>query len=131
MKKKSILWGLLAMFVVATLSVGFTACGDDDDFIVGTWSGRDGRHQLILTFNSDGSGSYINRYEDPYSGTETEAGSFTYTMEGSSKGIIIYKYNDSYYGNGTNIAYFVIADNTLLLFEHNYYDELEWELTKQ
>ena len=31
MKKKSFLWSVLAMFVVATLSVGFTACGDDDD----------------------------------------------------------------------------------------------------
>lgn len=31
MKKKEFLWSLLAMLMVATLSVGLTSCGDDDD----------------------------------------------------------------------------------------------------
>lgn len=134
MKQKSILWSMLVMMMVAMLSVGFAACGDDDDddpSVVGTWSGRDGKDQLTLTFSSNGTGTYIARYNDSYSGMETETGSFTYTMEGSSKGIIILKYYDSYYGNETEILYFVIEGKTMSLYEDDYYDDLEFVLTKQ
>ena len=136
MKQKSILWSMLAVMMVAMLSVGFAACGNDDDdesgsSVVGTWSGRDGKDQLTLTFNSSGSGTYVARYNDSYSGMETDTGSFTYTMEGSSKGLIIIKYKDSYYGSETAIIYFVIEGKTMSLYEDDYYDDLEWVLTKQ
>ena len=136
MKQKGILWSMLTIMMVAMLSVGFAACGGDDgddsgNSVVGTWSGKDGKHQLTLTFSNNGSGTYIARYNDSYSGMETETGSFTYTMEGSSKGMIILKYYDSYYGNATEILYFVIEGKTMSLYEDDYYDDLEWVLTKQ
>lgn len=99
--------------------------------VVGTWSGKDGRHQLSITFKSGGTGTYVSNYYDSYSGTETETGTFTYTMEGSSKGMIIVKVRDSYSGSGTDIFYFVIEGNMMFLYEDGYGDDLEWVLTKQ
>lgn len=135
MKQKSIIWSVLAIMMVAMLSVGFAACGSDDDDsgsgVVGTWSGKDGRDQLTLTFNSGGTGIYVSRYDDSYSGMETDTGSFTYTMEGSSKGVIMLRDYDSYSGYQTEILYFVIEGKTMSIYEDYYYDDLEWVLTKQ
>ena len=76
--------------MMTILSAGFVACDDDDSDsgsgVVGTWSGKDGRHYLTLTFKSGGTGTWISRYDDSYSGMETERGTFTYEMEGKSKG---------------------------------------------
>ena len=135
MKQKSILLSMLAVIMVAMLSVGFAACGSDDDDsgsgVVGTWSGGDGKHYLTITFNSGGSGTIVSRYNDSYSGIETKTGSFTYTMEGPSKGIMIVKSYDSYYGYETDIFYFIIEGKTMSIYEDNYYDDLECVLTKQ
>ena len=62
MEKKNFLWGMLAILMVTMLSVGFAACGSDDDDnktsngVVGTWSGRDGSSTVTLTFNSNNTG---------------------------------------------------------------------------
>lgn len=126
------------MVMVTMMSTGFIACGDDDDdnsgsssSVVGTWSGQDGRHYLTLTFKSGGSGTWTSRYNDSYSGTETERGNFTYVMEGKSKGIITVKENDSYSGYHTEYIYFEIEGKKMFLYEHGYGDDLEWELTKE
>ena len=99
MKKKSILWSMLAIMMVAMLSVGFTACTKDDfDLVVGTWSGREGTYQITFTFSKNGSGTYIFRNDDSSSKKGTEAGSFTYTTEAKSKGskgMIILKDDDA------------------------------------
>ena len=139
MKKKSLFWSMLAIMMVTMLSVGFAACGDDDDdddggaaSVVGTWSGRDGGDQITLTFRKDGTGTYIEVYEDSYYDERSrDAGTFTYTMEGSSKGIIVVQHYDSYYGQETDILYFVIEGKTMTLYEDGYYDDLEFVLTKQ
>ncbi len=135
MKQKSILFSIFAIMMAAMLSVGFVACESDNDDsdsgVVGTWSVRDGRHQLTLTFNSGGSGTFIARYDDSYSGLETETGPFTYTMQEASKGMIIIKDYDSYSGYQTEILYFVIEGKTMSIYEDDYYDDLEWVLTKQ
>lgn len=100
--------------------------------VVGTWSGRDGRETLTLTFKNGGSGSWISQYKDSYSGTETSRGSFTYKMEGNKRGIItLSDHYDSYSGYHTEYLYFEIEGNTMYLYEHYYGDDLEWTLTKQ
>ena len=132
MKKKSILWSMLAIMMVAMLSVGFTACTKDDfDLVVGTWSGRSGTYQNTFTFSKNGSGTYIFRNDDSSSSKKgTEAGSFTYTTEAKSKGskgMIILKDDDG----DTEILYFVIEGKTMSVYEGYYYDDFEFMLTKQ
>lgn len=132
-KKKKFYWSMLAIIMVTMLSVGLTACGSDDDDnpVVGTWSGQQGRNNLTLTFKSDGIGTFISRYNDSYSGMETSSGNFTYVMEGNNKGIINIRLYDSYSGYGYGTIFFVIESNTMSLYEHYYYDDLEFVLTKQ
>lgn len=144
--KKNIIWSLFAFVIVAMLSTGFVACGDDDSNdsgsgtkkgVVGTWSGTSHSHKetLSLTFKSGGSGTWISRYYDSYSGTETNRGSFTYEMEGKYKGIIIINDNkDSYsYSSGHSniILFFEIEDDTMFIYLEDYGDNLGWTLTKQ
>lgn len=119
------------------MSAGFIACDDDDDDsgsssgVVGTWSGQDGRDYLTLTFKSGGSGTWTGRYDDSYSGMETERGNFTYVMEGKSKGVITVRLYDSYSGYGTEHLYFEIEGKKMYLYEDPYGDDLEWVLTKE
>ena len=135
MKKKNFLWSMLAIMMVAMLGVGFVACGGDDGDnskgVVGTWSGQEGKRYLTLTFKGDGTGTYISRYNDSYSGMETETGTFTYIMEGDNKGIINIREYDSYSGYGYETVYFVIEGKTMSLYDDYYYDDLEWILIKQ
>ena len=129
------------MMMVAMLSASFMACGDDDDddddngssssSVVGTWSGKDGSDYLSLTFKSGGNGTWTSRYYDSYSGTETERGSFTYEMEGKSKGVITVEEYDSYYGYETEYVYFEIEGKKMYLYENYYGDDLGWVLTKE
>ena len=130
--KKNLFWSMLAILMVTMLSVGLAACGDDDDNpVVGTWSGQQSRHNLTLTFKSDGTGTFISRYNDSYSGMETSSGNFTYVMEVNNKGIINIRLYDSYSGYGYETIFFVIEGKTMSLYDDYYYDDLEWVLTKQ
>ena len=79
---KKYLLGMFALLMVATLSVGFTSCGDDDDeelfgggktgkggvtasYFVGTWRLIDAFDQeIVFTFKSNGTGSYLYVYMD-------------------------------------------------------------------
>ncbi len=133
MRSKNYLWSLLAMMVLA-LGASFVACGDDDDDddgVVGTWSGKDGNHYITLTFKSGGSGTWVDKYNDPYSGTDTDKGSFSYKMEGKSKGIINVRLYDSYYGYENETFYFMIEGKKMYVYEDDYEDDLEFVLTKQ
>lgn len=136
MKQKSILLSLLTMVMVAVMSTGFVACSDDDDDssssgVVGTWSGSDDGDYLTLTFKKDGSGTWTSRFYDSYSGKETERGSFSYEMEGKSKGVITVRFYDSYYGYETEHIYFEIEGKKMFLYEDYYGEDLEWILTKE
>lgn len=136
MKQRNLLWSLFTLVMVTMMSAGFIACGDDDDDpvsggVVGTWSGQDGKDYLTLTFKSGGSGTWTSRYNDYYSGMETERGSFTYEMEGKSKGVITVRYYDSYYGYENEHIYFEIEGKKMYLYEDYYGEDLEWVLTKE
>ena len=139
MKRKSIIWGLITCVMVAIMSAGFSACNDDDDNgssggVVGTWSGLEigGRDYLTLTFKSSGSGTWTYR-DHSSSGYETERGSFTYEMEGKSKGIISIRAYDSYSHSGyyTDYMYFEIEGKKMYLYDDYYGEDLEYILTKE
>ena len=123
MKKISLKW--MAALFVAIVSLSFVACGDDDEKddngnkgIVGTWTVSEGLSSLTFIFNSDNTGTFISKYEDPYSGTETDSESFTYSMTGTNSGVIVLKQYDSYYGkNVTNVMNFTIDGNTMILYD--------------
>lgn len=137
MKKKSIILSMMAVMLVALLGFAFAACGDDDNGgsgsnVVGTWKGQEGRHVLTLIFKNGGNGTYIFNYNDQYSGMETETGSFSYTFDNDSKGLLIVEEEyDSYSGGGTGVLYWVIEGETMFIYEHGYGDDLEYVLTKQ
>ena len=138
MKKKSILWSLFTLVMVAMMSAGFTACSDNDDDtgsgsgVVGTWSGQSGgKRYLTLSFKSGGSGTYTSRYNDSYSGTETDRGNFTYEMEGESKGVITVREYDSYSGYYTDYIYFEIEGKKMYLYDEYWGGYLEMVLTKE
>lgn len=59
------------MLFIATLCLGFVSCGDDDDdnkpastSLVGTWVMEDDGDKTTVVFNSNGSGTYSEEYED-------------------------------------------------------------------
>lgn len=137
MKTKKILWCLLALMIVTISGVGISACGDDDDDkksgIEGTWEGTSGRHTLKLIFQSGSIGRWIDTKNDSYSGSQSESGSFTYTMAGPSRGTIAVKFKDSYSysGAGIEIYYFEVLDTTMYVYEDGYGEDLEWILTKR
>ena len=133
MKKKNLLWSLLAIMIVV-MSCGFmTACSDDDenkDPIIGTWTGINGQRTLELTFKSENTGTYTSRYEDQNLGTEIKTGTFTYTPENSSKGVLVMKVYDSNYGTSTDVFYYMIDGTAMRLYKSDYYNNLEWTLAK-
>lgn len=102
--------------------------------VTGTWTGTEegGYDQLTLSVNSNGTGTYVLRdYSSYYQTYDTNSGTFTYQMDGDSKGIVIIKVNSSYYTDRTIMYYFVIQGNKLYLYEDGYGEDLEWVLTKQ
>lgn len=133
MEKKNLLWSLLAMMMVAMSCCVMTACSSDDDnedTIIGTWTGIDGNRTLALSFKSGNVGNYTSKYEDPNAGSETKTGTFTYTPESSTKGILIMKVYGSNSGSSTEVFYYMIDGQTMRLYKNDYYDDLEWTLAK-
>lgn len=134
-KMKKILAIMTMLLMVSALSFVVSSCGDDDDSgygsgVVGTWSANDDGEYLTLTFKKNGTGTWTERYYDYDSGKETERGSFSYEMEGKSKGIMTIRTYDSYYGYETEHMYFEIEGKKMYLFEDYYGEDLEWILTK-
>lgn len=137
MKKKSFYLSLLAIMMVALFGGVMAACDCDDDDddddnarIIGTWTGVDGRRTLVLTFTTGNSGTYISMFEDQSSGTSTKTGTFTYVPENDSKGQIVMKSFDGSSGPSTDVFYYMIQGKTMCLYGRDYYDELQWVLTK-
>ena len=96
-----------------------------------SWVNQEGRYTRTLNFKSGGTGTAIYRYQDPYSGTETETISFTYDYNSSKKrGTITIREYDSYKGRYTNMTYeFEIGGNKLYLYDEEDDDEIVF--TKQ
>lgn len=133
--KRKFFWSMLTFMMVTVLCVGFASCGDDDDdgtnIAVGTWVKQEGRRSYTLTFRSNGNGTMIYKYEDSYSGTETDSEKFSYTITGNNKGIITFDYYDSYSGSSKEVIYFVIDGKHMALYFDKDYDEHLMDLTKQ
>ena len=89
MYKKSIL-SLLAIMVVMLSSVCFFSCSKDNDgdneqsLIVGTWRHEDTYGYDILTFNSNGTGTWSNYYYEGKKELLDEIEPFDYTFNENS-----------------------------------------------
>lgn len=146
--KKNLFWSLLAILMVAAVSAGFIACGGDDEeeessveegsSVVGTWV--DAHEGLTLTFNAGGTGTWIIREgSNSYSGEATKTGSFTYTAENKSRGIVALQYKSSHSssysssssGNSADVFFYTIENKTMYLYEDGYGEDLEFTLVKQ
>ena len=135
---------LAATIMVAVMSV-FTACNKDDDNgggsgsgIVGTWSGYDVEYpddQIILVFNSDGTGSVTEIWYDYYGKKETDTGNFTYSYSNNILTLVSKYYDDYYkkYETDTDVIKCEIKGKTMYLYyEDDYYvEKLGYILTKQ
>ena len=100
---------------------------DDDDPVttnsaVGTWKITSGSTEMSFTFKSNGSGSWYLRYNG-----ETDRGSLSYSMSGSSKGSVRIYYDDG----DSEVLYFKIQGKTMYIYEDSYYSEVAWEMYKQ
>lgn len=129
--KRKFFWSMLTIFMVTLLCVGFTSCGDDDDdtnIAVGTWVKEEGRRSYTFTFRSNGSGTVVYKYEDSYSGTETDSEKFSYTITGKNEGTMYHEYHE---GSSKEVIYFVIDGKHMFLYFDKNYDEYIMELTKQ
>lgn len=139
MKKRNQFWSMLTIILVTALSIGFAACGDGDNDdkssnsnIVGTWTGQDGGVSITLTFNSNFTGLYVESYKDSYSGKESVSTTFTYSVVDETKAIMVVKVPDQWYsGRSTETYYIVINGKSMSIYDDDFYDDLEYVLTKQ
>ena len=127
MKTKNYL-SMLAVMLVAMLSLGFVSCGDDDDddnAAIGTWYGESHSEGLTLVFKSGGKGVAYASYNGERVG---ESESFTYKMKSNTSGTLYFSDYDSYYGLETYEMTFKIEDGIMYLYDDGV---LEWKLTQQ
>jgi hypothetical protein len=116
--KKNILWSIMALMAVAMLSLGFAACGDDDDknvSLIGRWETVDlAGNRLVLQF---GEADYV-LYTKYSEGTPVDQKNLKYKMESEQKGII-----SDWDGFG-DYRYFTIVDNKLYFYASGYGKDL-------
>lgn len=91
MKKNLLNW--MTILMVAIVSVGFVSCGDDDDVdekkidevtIIGTWRCDYSDGYELLTFNSNGKGTYSEYYYEGKKEILDEIEAFDYIFNEST-----------------------------------------------
>ena len=96
MRKKNFFWNLLAIMMVAMVSLTMVSCSDDDDEvvkesspIVGTWTWEDDESEdyEIVTFRADGTGTWTE-YDSYYDESDTEQ--FSYQYNPNTKKLVIH-----------------------------------------
>ena len=134
MRKKLYLRSLIAAMIAAVFVLGLLSCSSNDSgeadnsnsFLIGTWTGPRLNNSgtvaegfsMTLVFNSDGSGRFIENNRN-----SVERGTFTYKMEGKTRGKLLFDNNDD--------NYFEVIDNKINFYDHGYGDDLDYILTKQ
>lgn len=88
--------------------------------VVGKWVKQEDSDQLILVFNSDGTGTWVEI-------SDGDTGTFVYIPEGEKKGRLVLTYSNT---NETVVWYYMIENTTMFLYERGYGEELEVILTK-
>ena len=133
MRKKLYLRCLAAM-TAAVFVLGLPSCSSNDSgegdnnnsIIIGTWMGPRLNNSgsvasglsMTLVFNSDGSGRYIEDNRN-----SIQRGTFTYKMEGITRGKLLFDNADD--------NYIEVIDNKMFFYDHGYGDDLDYILTKQ
>jgi len=147
MRKKNLLWCMLATLLAVVLSVGFASCGDDDDnggsnAVTGTWvgigTGEDDDENVTIVFRGNLTGTFTLSGYDSYYGTETETATFTYTLNEDKTGVMIFKFDDeddsySHSGSGSNYEtfYFWFNEDGNLCIDEKLYGRPEWVLKRK
>ena len=92
--------------------------------ITGTWRGSGGESSwtshYTFVFKTDGTGTFVNRWESTYSGNDTDSGILTYILTSDNGGIVTMRngggYPEAYYFAFTNNKVFlVLRDDGLVL----------------
>lgn len=142
---KKILFGWMAIMLVAIVSVSIVACGDDDDdsdsnAVTGTWKGQgfsyDDDEQVTIVFRGNNTGTFtLSTYDSYYKDYDIDKEEFTYELyEDGKSGRMEVKYIDEDdYGDGYEIEryYFWLEDNILYVDDNELYGTPEWVLTKK
>lgn len=137
--KKIFSFSMLSIIIMTALCVGFTSCGDDDDdgnAAVGTWVAEHKNDSYKFNFKSNGRGTIIYKYEDSYSGTETQSFKFSYSMTGKKEGIITLEDTlddsvNSYSGSSKTHLYFVVQGEKMVIYYDINYKQQIMDLYKQ
>ena len=128
MKRKGLFFSTLIV-IITVLGVVIIACdekekdGNDNVIVtyngnlIGTWKGTSGGEtytdEYTFTFNSDGTGTYVKKFESSYSGNGTIPGTLNFVMSSDKGGIMITKRNNGN-GEGDEDSYCFVVDNDKL-----------------
>ena len=125
MKTKNYL-SMLAVMMVAMLSLGFVSCGDDDDdAAVGTWYRYDYDHTVreMWIFKNGGKGVCYEYYKGERDDETKET--FTYKMKSDHSGVVVFDNLDI--GDWD----FKIKNNVMYFYDQYHGDDSLWELKRK
>ena len=143
--RKKLFWSMLTVMMTAVLSIGFIACGSDDNkndggnsggssgnpaVVEGTWKGVIDGANMELIYKGNGQGEWIRR-EQSSSGQREYRGVFSYTKETSTRGKATVTIENSYSGTQTEIMFYELKDGKMYIYEEGYGQGSTWVLTKE
>ncbi len=127
MTKKILSWSAVAVVALIILSVAVVSCkksetsNEDNNSVVGVWSGTEGNTDYKLTFSDNKTGLYEDFYHSSSGGVEHVYMPFDYTMTDSQSGSLTLHDDDgSYLAGDPEILYFEIISGNMVLYRYHY-----------
>jgi hypothetical protein len=127
MTKKILSWSAVALVALIILSVAVVSCkksetsNEDNNSVVGVWSGTEGNTDYKLTFSDNKTGLYEDFYHSSSGGVEHVYMPFDYTMTDSQSGSLTLHDDDgSYLAGDPEILYFEIISGNMVLYRYHY-----------
>ena len=127
MTKKILSWSAVAVVALIILSVAVVSCkksetsNEDNNSVVGVWSGTEGNTDYKLTFSDNKTGLYEDFYHSSSGGVEHVYMPFDYTMTDSQNGSLTLHDDDgSYLAGDPEILYFEIISGNMVLYRYHY-----------
>ncbi|MBO6050950.1 MAG: hypothetical protein J6P65_03090 [Bacteroidales bacterium] len=127
MTKKILSWSAVAVVALIILSVAVVSCkksetsNEDNNSVVGVWSGTEGNTDYKLTFSDNKTGLYEDFYHSSSGEVEHVYMPFDYTMTDSQSGSLTLHDDDgSYLAGDPEILYFEIISGNMVLYRYHY-----------
>lgn len=127
MTKKILSWSAVALVALIILSVAVVSCkksetsNEDNNSVVGVWSGTEGNTDYKLTFSDNKTGLYEDFYHSSSGGVEHVYMPFDYTMTDSQSGSLTLHDDDgSYLAGDPEILCFEIISGNMVLYRYHY-----------